>query len=398
MNRRLVYVISTKLNATIEQFTLQSVGCGMLLSQDINGISLEVLPQYQFTPQNNLSARHKKLAKHLNIGFIWQKFQHMDTATNTSIIYERLLFIDYDTKTPRRDYPSFEDQGVYYELGEVFPYICIDQNKKKAMLYSDNDYPAYQVEDVLLSIHDPKYETDEYHEIFTSQINPYQQWFVNEEKKYHYSFTHQSYSHPLFMPFEEWKETIYTWRQRLTNESENNQNEYELLLKKQASRINYEMTRVITSNPKDFRTITGFEEQLNDLKKQILTLFYELPNTSALPSTKMDDIITDINPNDGTENAMALQDLLVFIINTQSAYSEQKSTELFLNDFAAAELTVVQAYKIINICINYFIWSLYYAKVASFSVSQLDSYNRNLIAFASRMLIICLTFLINSSY
>lgn len=399
MNKRLVYVQSPKLDATPEQLKLKSLGCGMLLDQDINGISLQVLPQYQFEPQINLKAADKKLAKRLNIGFIWQKFHHSDNITHTPLIFERLLFIDYDTETLRADYPSFSDQGAYYEVGELVPYICIDQTRKKAMLYSDSDFQSYQIEEVLLSIHDPKYQTNEYHALFESQITPYKLWFINEEKKYHYSFTHQSYSHYLFMPVEEWKEKIGAWREKMTNqaEAENAKAEYELLLKKQANRINHEITRALSVNPKDFRTIDGFQEQLNTLKKQVRIIFHELPNMFTTSETEIDEIITDIDPNDSAENAMALQDLLTYMLNSSQSDLEQQNVDLFLHNFIANELTTLQAYKIFNICIYYFRWSLYDAKIQSNNFTQLDSYDRNLIAFASRMLIICLTFLINST-
>lgn len=399
MNKRLVYVLAPSLNATTEQLSFRLEGCGMLFDQDINGISLEPLPQYQFETKTNLSETYAKLAKDLHIGFVWQKIPHTDPETDITLIYERLLFIDYETETPRMDYPSFNNQGVYYELGEVIPYICIDQTRKKAMLYSDNDYQAQQVEEVLLNISDPKYATSEYRELFASQINPYLQWFANEEKKYHFSYTHQSYSHALFMQIAEWNERISAWQKKLTIEDEaaNAQEEFEMLLQKQANRINYEITRALTANPKDLRTITGFEEQLQDLRKKIRSIFHEFPPMLTSPTDKLDDIITDINPDDGTENAMALQDLLAFILNMQNYGSEEKDADLFLNNFVKNELTILQAYKIFNISINYFTWNLYYAKVPSSNPKQLDSYDRNLIAFGSRMLIICLAFIITAS-
>lgn len=394
MDRRLVYGLMPKFKASSGNVSQELEWCGMLREEDINGIGLRELPQYHFEPQNNLSAANLKIAKRLHIGFIWQKFNTIDDITNTSIVFQRLLFIDYETETQRKDYPELANPGVYYEVGELLPYIRIDQDKEKAMLYGDSDFLAYQIEDVLLNINDPKYQSKEYQDLFASEIIPFQRWFASQEKKYHYSLTHQSYSHSLFMSLEEWETAIVEWKQGTACETTaaNAQIKYELLLKKQINRINYEMVRALSAIPKDHRTISGFKEQLYELRDQVIKLYRKIPKDLSAYDQELDDIISFTNSDDGEDNALALQDLIRFIINKSKAANEADAEEISLDDFVTLKLTTHQSYNIFNISIIYFLSSLDYAENSN--TYKLDSHDRNLIAFAAQALIVCLVFLV----
>ncbi len=355
LNKRLVYVLSTKLGATPDELKAQAVGCGMLLDQDIDGISLKALPQYKFEPPTNVNEEHKRLAERLNIGLVWQKLQHLDATSNTTLSFGRLLFIDYDTETKRKDYPAFAEQGIYYEVGELVPYICIDESNKQVILYTDVAYQGYQIEQVLLSINDPKYANNEYSELFASQINLYQQLFATEATQYNFSLTQQSTAKSLFMPLEEWQENLDILHKKLADPiaASNAQSAYQLLLQKQAHAINEEIIAVLSAEPIDLRTIDEFQEQLSNLKKQMRIIFHELPSIVTTYDHEVDDIITDISQTDGPENAMALQDLLTYILNSLHAGDKKANADLILQSFTEKELTILRAYKIFNICIYY---------------------------------------------
>lgn len=94
MSKHLLYLLSTKLNAAFDHIDIQPMGYGMLLEKDADLISLKALQQYHFASQTNLSTANRKLAKRLNIGFIWQKFQTIDAVKNTTLSTKHLNSYD----------------------------------------------------------------------------------------------------------------------------------------------------------------------------------------------------------------------------------------------------------------------------------------------------------------